>query len=690
MEHAVKRTFIAIVLCSWLSAAAFAQQPASDRPDAKLVRAIRERPWDESAVAALADWYAERDPDRARLICLDIKISALRQKMEVAKARTIVPYLKARYREKSQLIEANRARWTEALAPLGAQLQHVELEYGLIANVDTHEATEQQLRCLQAVPEVRQLSIDNSKLSLNGLNLLCKLPHLDELVISGLPLTDKHLEVLEAMPPWTNLALHEVEIDVTKIDAMNVRRIHKFAMLSESEKQSAAARFLSVFEYDSPLGKPTIYASLRQSGLRDPYLLLLTGLPDLETVYISECDITSRGIAHLAGHKKLKVLQLAETKVDSIASLKGLANLEELSIYPEFDTKLGDAGLDGVQNFSKLQRLSVYDDALTNVTLARIAPLRELRDLDLTTSAAANDEGLKSVAGLKNLTSLTLTGGNYSDAAFLHLAGLKQLSELNVRINSGTGEGFKNLAGLDKLEELALVGDGVNDVGLAHLAPLKGLHTIVSQQSAVSKQGAEKLAAALPNVMILLKEHVVKSPRDSVIFRRQKLNKDASLLIPENWSLDTSGDSPYLMLREDGWDHIGSWSSEFVGPSDIRFFRIEGLVPADKAMMEQINDNAHLNPKILQRQVQAIRGIKETASCIYENEQEKVIISVAATPAGTFVISCQSHPRRFAEFEVLFKSIIRSVQLGDDEALHAEQKLEVPTSKLRPASGTLD
>jgi hypothetical protein len=309
----------------------------------------------------------------------------------------------------------------------------------------------------------------------------------------------------------------------------------------------------------------------------------------------------------------------------------------------------------------------------------------------LTTSAAANDEGLKSLAGLKNLTSLTLSGGNYSDAAFLHLAGLKQLTKLSMRVDNGNGEGFRNLAGLDKLEELTLVGDGVKDAGLAHLAPLKRLRRIVSQESAVSKQGAERLAAALPNVTILLKEHVVKSPRDSVIFRREKLNNHASLLIPEHWSLDKAGDSPYLFLREDGWEHIGGWSSEFVGPSEIRFFRIEGEMPADKAMMEHINNNAHLDPKILQRDVQAIAGAKDTASAIYENDHEKAMISVAATPAGTFVISCESHPRRFAEFELIFKGMIRSVRLGDDRALHAEQKLEVPSSKLqRPASGTVD
>ena len=93
-------------------------------------------------------------------------------------------------------------------------------------------------------------------------------------------------------------------------------------------------------------------------------------------------------------------------------------------------------------------------------------------------SQRVTDGELKKLAGLKNLTWLSLGYGKYSDEGLKELAGLTNLTTLDVRISNVTGAGLKHLAGLKKLEDLDLYGTKVTAAGLEELAPLRSLTTL--------------------------------------------------------------------------------------------------------------------------------------------------------------------------------------------------------------------
>ena len=92
--------------------------------------------------------------------------------------------------------------------------------------------------------------------------------------------------------------------------------------------------------------------------------------------------------------------------------------------------------------------------------------------------AKVTDAGLKQVARLKRVTSITLAGTEVSDA------------------------GLKELAGLRRLRSLDLTGTPVTDAGLTELKAVKNLHRLIVTDTKTTDAGVAELEKALPDCMI--------------------------------------------------------------------------------------------------------------------------------------------------------------------------------------------
>jgi len=79
------------------------------------------------------------------------------------------------------------------------------------------------------------------------------------------------------------------------------------------------------------------------------------------------------------------------------------------------------------------------------------------------------DEGLKRLAGLTNLTSLSLGSTQVTDAGMKELDGLSNIRTLILVFTQVTDAGLKELAALTNLTTLHLRGTRVSDVGLKEL-----------------------------------------------------------------------------------------------------------------------------------------------------------------------------------------------------------------------------
>jgi Leucine-rich repeat (LRR) protein len=569
----------------------------------------------------------------------------------------------------------HRKTWSSRLGSL-ADRAEVDFEVGLINSIQLKDAADGDLAEIEKVPELRSLRLESPKLSAAGYERLARLPNIDSLTIqanSALP--KDSLTQLEKLAPWVVVRIYTTEEDRTATKEMNARRMAKFQDLTAEQKHMAGVRFLGSFGSGRPVyGKPRTRAELDQSGIDDNLMPFVAAVPELEDVYISDSDITSKGIAQLAGLKELKSLKLYQTKVSSIAALSGLTKIETLELFPDFDIKMGDQGLEGIQNFTNLQNLELYDESIADATVRRLASMKKLTNLDITVSKLEDENCVAALSGMTDLKTLAFYGGQLSDQALSHLVGLKKLETLGMIISRGDGAGFKHLAGLDALRSLSISGDGVTDDAIQHLSGTKQLDRIMAQTSKITPEGAKKLAASLPHVTIILEEAVVKSPRASFTFIRRKLNDKVSMLVPEDWET----------REREGFIHAdeGNWSGSSVGPAQIQLSSDDRFKSAQEAMMDSVNTNAHLNPKISKNDIFPIDGSTDTASCIYRNKSGEHLVCAAKVGDRIISLRCEAPAARFAEFTPLFTYVGKSIRISDDAAKHAQETVEVRAETL--------
>ncbi len=112
------------------------------------------------------------------------------------------------------------------------------------------------------------------------------------------------------------------------------------------------------------------------------------------------------------------------------------------------------------------------------------------------------DAGLVHLSGLANLRELNLRRTQVTDPGLAHLKGLTRLSKLDLSRTQVTDAGLKHLQALTGLGELYLQGTQVSDAGLKHLEGLTGLRELHLQDTLVSDAGVRELQQALPRVMI--------------------------------------------------------------------------------------------------------------------------------------------------------------------------------------------
>jgi hypothetical protein len=164
---------------------------------------------------------------------------------------------------------------------------------------------------------------------------------------------------------------------------------------------------------------------------------------------------------------------------------------------------------------------------------------------------------------------------------------------------------------------------------------------------------------------------------------RQRFGNAVSVLLPVHWTRDERGGKESLWVREDGWERIGSWSGDVVGPSAAIMYEEDRSGSAMDAMMACVNNNSHLHPKVLKDDPHPIGGSKETACCIYRNDHGQHLVCAAKVGSKYVVLDCEAPVARFPEFEKLFLFVAKSIRISDDSKQHAEEKVDVRGDTLK-------
>lgn len=327
------------------------------------------------------------------------------------------------------------------------------------------------------------------------------------------------------------------------------------------------------------------------SNLTADDLALFGKLSDLQKLQIFNCrTLDDQMTAKLSGLKNLTSLAITNSvindpTVEMIA--KSFPNLIELDLSS--NTNMTSGVLKFISELRKLQRLTLVQNRLNDISAQRLEKLTELRTLDLRgnmeagdmtlevvaglpklsgfkhRSTAVTDSGLESLSRNSSLESLLIQDFVITDQSGPHLAKLRKLSQLEVFRCQGFGtEGVLALKGLNltrlTLRDLPNVDDramevfddlpklrrlylheltSVGDSGLSHLAGLKSLELLDLWTVPQMTDATVEAIATLPN----LKELSIRATgvTDAAVEKLLAMQSLQSLTFKENGSVTADG-----------------------------------------------------------------------------------------------------------------------------------------------------
>jgi hypothetical protein len=178
-----------------------------------------------------------------------------------------------------------------------------------------------------------------------------------------------------------------------------------------------------------PKSAETITAlDLAGTEVTDQALKQLGALRNLTTLDLQGTKVTAQGLKELAGLRKLSELGLSESQL-SDATLRVLREIGLLHSLSQASAKAGQRP----RSVEDIVSLALCRSPVTDAGLRELAGLRNLTWLDLR-DTRVTDAGLKELAGLKNLATLLLQDTKVTDAGVAEL--LKALP--NCSIKTGT------------------------------------------------------------------------------------------------------------------------------------------------------------------------------------------------------------------------------------------------------------
>jgi Leucine-rich repeat (LRR) protein len=334
-------------------------------------------------------------------------------------------------------------------------------------DVSARAVTDQDMKLLAQLPQLREVNISRTAVSARGLECLLENRQFEVLAVEGLDITDRDLQLM-------GKSLNLVELNV----ASNYR-------------MSGAGFRGMVFPKMERLnlGEPEIRRhSLKYLHVAFPWLVELR--LDGAVIPIEACSDISR----------IETLQKLDLSISNVtdrhmARLAGLSRLESLKLR---ETSVSDAGLRWLAGATNLQELWADDSRITGEAL-RCFP--ELRLLSLG-GDDVNDSSINYILECQKLKTLYLDGPGVSEAGFLALCRHRTVTHLNLFDFDFTNTGLAALWKMHQLEVLHIYGRQTPDAGLSGIHELANLQRLNIWRSALTASDIENIAL-LPKLQVL-------------------------------------------------------------------------------------------------------------------------------------------------------------------------------------------
>jgi hypothetical protein len=230
------------------------------------------------------------------------------------------------------------------------------------------DIADRDLALLREVPGLRHLNLTRTRISDAGLFHVSKLPALEILLLGGTDITDEGFEMLESLAE-----LQQLNLTNTGITDRGLRSIGQFAKLEALWLDSTEVTDLTLELLAESTSLQLL--DLRKTEVTDCGLSHLRGLELLEELNLAGCQqITGRGLAELAGLRRLEWLGLDATGIDDDA-LRHLVGLPLKCLSLNW-TGLGDAALGWLERIAPLSDLHMLGTRISSAQIERFRASR--------------------------------------------------------------------------------------------------------------------------------------------------------------------------------------------------------------------------------------------------------------------------------------------------------------------------
>ena len=223
-------------------------------------------------------------------------------------------------------------------------------------------------------------------------------------------------------------------------------------------------------------------------------------LKKLERLAIGGGTIKDEDLDFLSQLKNLAHLDIRHTtRVDGLflKNLKPLKNLVALNLET---ARIQDENLSGLTQLQSLKTLyaprTIGDKGLHSI--AQIASLEVL----VLPQSTVTQEGIESLAKLKNLYHLSINMKRLDDEAMVAIAQLAGLRSIQLTETRLTGEGFSYLNRLKKLESLSIESKSITASGLLKLSEIENLRRVQLLKHELTSKDIERLQELKPHLKI--------------------------------------------------------------------------------------------------------------------------------------------------------------------------------------------
>lgn len=212
------------------------------------------------------------------------------------------------------------------------------------------------------------------------------------------------------------------------------------------------------------------------SNLTADDVALFGKLADLEKLQLFNFrTLNDDTAAKLLGLKGLKTLALTNTVINDTtvaAIVKALPNLIDLDLSS--NTNMSSGVVKILSELTKLQRLTLMQNQVNDISAQRLSKLQELRALDLRGNMEAGDLALEVIAALPKLTALKHRSTAVSDSGIEYLSKNQAIESLLLQDFVITDQSGQYLAQLPKLSQLEIFRcQGVGSDGVLALKGMK-------------------------------------------------------------------------------------------------------------------------------------------------------------------------------------------------------------------------